>query len=343
MLMLDPFAGVGETAGATSMRATSVAAEDDDSSDLTLGYAGKPRKAVRLPVKAPPLAAAAPEPRWSASAATYGSQSRAAGDPVIGSHDRDVRTGNIASGFDYHFSPDITVGVALSGGSANFGLSDGLGSGHGDVYQVGAYGALRRDSFYLAASVALSRYEISQSRSVAFPGAFSALSSDTAAHAIGARFEAGKRYDYAGFGITPYVALQAQSIRTPAFNDVVNAGTSAFALNYAAQTTTRTRSEFGVGADRRLGDFYGGSVIGFGRAAWGHEFDRDTSINPAFAALPGTAFNIQGAQAAANSALLSAGLLWANTNGWSLRLKGDGEFASSVTTWAGNATLRHVW
>ena len=59
--------------------------------------------------------------------------------------------------------------------------------------------------------------------------------------------------------------------------------------------------------------------------------------------LPGAAFTIQGAQAAANSALLSAGLLWANGNGWSLRLKGDGEFASSVTTWAGNATLRYVW
>ena len=183
MLMLDPFAGVGETAGATSMRATSFAAgrRAERRPDARLcGQAARRRSACRSRRRRlrPPARAGAGRRGPRPTAARAGR----AGDAAIGSHDRDVRTGNIASGFDYHFSPDITVGVALSGGTASFGLSDNLGSGHGDIYQVGAYGALRRDSFYLAASLAVSRYEISQSRTVAFPGALSALSSNTAAH-----------------------------------------------------------------------------------------------------------------------------------------------------------------
>jgi autotransporter-associated beta strand protein len=335
MLMLDPFAGVGEASGATTLRATSFGEEETAQPDNALAYAP-------LPTKAPPTPAASFAQRWSAWAATYGSESRARGDAAIGSHDRDVRTGNIASGLDYRFSPDTTVGFAFSGGSASFGLSDGLGSGHGDIYQFGGYAATRWQGFYLAASAALSRYEVTESRNVAIAGTLSALSGDTAAHALGARFEAGRRYGDAGGGVTPFAALQTQSIRTPAFGEAANAGATAVALNYAEQTTTRTRSELGIGADRRF-DLAGGSVIGFGRAAWGHEFNRDALITPGFAALSGSAFTVQGAQAAANSALLSAGLLWSTPIGWSLRLKGDGEFASSVTTYAGTATLRYVW
>jgi outer membrane autotransporter protein len=340
MLMIDPFAGVGETAGATAMRAIGFAPEAPaPQPQNVLAYGPMVTKAAPVPAPAP-----APfERRWTGWAAAYGSQSKAGGDAVIGSHDRDVRTGNIASGFDYRFSPDTAVGVAFSGGSATFGLSEGLGSGRGDIYQAGAYGATRINGFYLAASAAASWFDLSESRTVTLPGAIGTLQGNAHAQGWGGRVEAGRRYDGAGFGVTPYAALQAQALRTPAFTEVTTSGSSAFALSYAEQTTTRTRSELGIGADARIAGAGGAALTVFGRAAWGHEFSPDTSILPAFAVLPSAPFGIQGAQAAENSALLSAGALWASANGVSLRLKADGEFARSVTTYAANATLRVAW
>jgi outer membrane autotransporter protein len=281
--------------------------------------------------------------RWTAWGAAYGSQGRADGDAVIGSHARDVRTGNIASGFDYRPAPDTAVGLAFSGGTARFGLSDGLGSGGGDIYQAGAYGATRLSGFHLAASVAASWYDLAQTRTVSLPGAIGTLQGGAAAHGWGARIEAGHRFEAAGFGVMPFAALQAQAIRTPAFTETATSGTSAFALTYGAQTTTRTRSELGIAADQRIADAGGAALSVFGRAAWGHEFSPDSAIAPAFAVLPSTTFPIQGAKAAGNSALLAAGALWASANGISLRLKAEGEFASTVTTFAGSANLRIAW
>ena len=53
------------------------------------------------------------------------------------------------------------VGFALSGAGTNFGLSDGLGTGRGDILQGGVYGATRFDNYYLAASLAASYYDVS--------------------------------------------------------------------------------------------------------------------------------------------------------------------------------------
>ena len=44
--------------------------------------------------------------------------------------------------------------ATVSGGSARFNLSDGLGSGRGEILQGGFYGAWRFDNYYLSASLA---------------------------------------------------------------------------------------------------------------------------------------------------------------------------------------------
>ena len=52
--------------------------------------------------------------------------------------------------------------------------------------------------------------------------------------------------------MTPYAALQAQSFRTPSYNetDVTGGG---FALSYNGHTATDTRSELGARFDRHAG------------------------------------------------------------------------------------------
>ena len=51
-------------------------------------------------------------------------------------------------------------------------------------------------------------------------------------------------------GITPYAAAQVISFDLPAYAEQTLAGTGTFALNYAAQTTTDTRTELGLRGDK---------------------------------------------------------------------------------------------
>jgi uncharacterized protein with beta-barrel porin domain len=67
------------------------------------------------------------------------------------------------------------------------------------------------------------------------------------------------------------------------------------------------------------------------------------TLIPAFQALPGASFIVQGATPAKNSALTSAGVELRLTNGVSLLAKFDGEFAAHSQTYGGTGTVRYTW
>ena len=52
-------------------------------------------------------------------------------------------------------------------------------------------------------------------------------------------------------GITPYAAIQAQSFRTPDYNETDVNG-SGFGLGFAGRTATDTRSELGARFDNQM-------------------------------------------------------------------------------------------
>ena len=299
-LMLDPFAGTrGDEGGAGP--ALGFAQDRRTPAQATEAYA-----AFRPFYKAPVATPLAYQDRWTAWGAAYGSHSRADGDGFVGSHDRTVRTGHIAGGFERRISPDAVIGFALSGGSANFRLGDGLGSGRGDILQGGFYGAWRFDSYYLAGSLAASYYDVTSDRIVSL-GVASQLDAAYNATGFGARIEGGRRFIKAGYGVTPFVAVQAQTVRTDAYSERVVGGSPLAALSYNAETTSRLRTELGVTFDRRFGEVMGGTLHWYTRIAWVHEFWRDNSIVAAFQSLPGSGFTVAGAAPATNAALLAAG------------------------------------
>ena len=67
------------------------------------------------------------------------------------------------------------------------------------------------------------------------------------------------------------------------------------------------------------------------------------SLIPAFEALPGASFIVNGATPAKNSALTSAGAELRLINGVSLLGKFDGEFAAHSQTYAGTSTVHYIW
>jgi outer membrane autotransporter protein len=243
---------------------------------------------------------------------------------------------------DYHPTPNLVYGFALSGGGTNWNLAQGLGTGRSDTFQAGVYGSSRWGSAYVAAAAAFANHNMSTDRFALGDQ----LTANFDAQSYAARVEAGYRYGMTMngtvAGITPYGALQAQNFHTPTYNETDLTG-GALALNFAAMNTTDTRSELGA----RFDDL---AMLGNGmplelraRVAWAHDWVSNPALSAAFQALPGSVFLVNGAPVPQNSALATAlAELHINRN-WSVTAKFDGEFASGSQIYAGTGTIRYAW
>jgi outer membrane autotransporter protein len=282
------------------------------------------------------------EPRWGVWGQFYGGHRTTDGDAASGAADTTTRTYGVATGFDYRAAPDLVVGLALAGGSTNFSVANGLGGGKSDVFQLGVYGTKKFGAAYLSAALSYAWHDASTDRTVTVSG-IDRLVADFSAHSFGGRLEGGYRYDAAMLSVTPYAAVQVQAFRTSAYGETATLGSNAFALSYDARTVNATRTEIGAWFDKTVALEQGSTVTWRARLAWAHDFNNDQSINVAFQTLPGASFTVNGAQAAPNAALLSAGAELRLINNWSVAAKLDGELASGARTYAGTGTLRYVW
>jgi T5SS/PEP-CTERM-associated repeat protein/autotransporter-associated beta strand protein len=334
-LMLDPFVD-GRSAGvctAYPARALGFAPERESvPPELALGYAP-----VFKEPKAPmPVCDTSRLTVWGGA---YGGGNHTSGDlTVIGSHDLSARTVGFAAGLDYHLTPDTVVGFALAGGGTNWSLSQGLGGGKSDAFQAGLYGATRWGPAYLAVDFAFTNHWMSTDRFAVGDH----LTADFNAQSYGGRLEGGYRFGMLDRGITPYVAIQAQSFHTPGYTETDGIA-NGFALAFGSRDATDTRSEVGTRFDRVLAVYSNAVLTLRGRVAWAHDWVSDPTLMPAFQALSGASFIVNGATLPKNSALTSAGAELRFGNGVTLLAKFDGEFASHSSTYAGTGTLRYRW
>jgi outer membrane autotransporter protein len=292
---------------------------------------------------------AMPDPRrWDIWAAAYGGQNNTGGDILTGSHDTLTRTFGYATGLDYRVTPYTVAGFALAGGSTNYGLSDGLGGGHSDMFQSAVYSLTRVNAAYVSAALAYSEFWASTSRTVTVAG-LDQLNASFDAQGLGGRIEGGYRFiipgvfDLPQFGFTPYAALQGQAFHTPSYSESAAFGSPQFALAYDAHTTTTTRTELGAWFDRTTMLDNGAMLALRTRAAWAHDFWSDLSSTATFQALPGSSFTVFGATPAHDSFLVSAVAEIGFNNGISLAGKFDSELAQSSQTYIGTARLRYMW
>ncbi|MFZ1102758.1 MAG: autotransporter domain-containing protein [Hyphomicrobiaceae bacterium] len=309
--------------------------------------AGKGPAFAAMPVRAVPIGYAVGEglaqfepeqQHWSAWASAFGGASAVDGD--ANARGVSARAYGFAAGLDYQATADTMVGLAFSGGRGFWSLSDGLGGGASKDYQVGLNGTMRWDKLYAAAAFAYGFHEMSTERFV-FGG--SRVTADLGAHSFGGRLEGGMRVETEeGSGITPYGALQAQTILTPGYSedDPANSG---FALSYGPRASTSVRTEFGSRFDHVV-ELDGKSVLKLdARLAYAHDWIDDPSLTATFQALPGASFIVGGASLPRNHALASVGAELALGNGVTLSGRFDGEFAPGAASYAGIGTIGVRW
>lgn len=196
---------------------------------------------------------------------------------------------------------------------------------------------------YLSASLAYGWQDVTTDRTVTVAGT-DKLTANYKANSVAARTEAGWRFAPLTFGIgmTPYAALQATSLRTPAYSEAAVSGSNQFALAYAAQNTTNLRSELGARLEKVMA-LDAALLTARGRAAWAHDSNTGRTSAAAFQSLTGTSFIVNGAQPAANAALLGAGAELAWRNGISVAANFEGEFSKTTQSYTGKGTLRYAW
>ena len=162
------------------------------------------------------------------------------------------------------------------------------------------------------------------------------------AETFSARFEGGYRFATPMVGITPYGAVQVISFNLPAYAEQALAGGGLFALNYAAQTTTDTRTELGLRSDKSFA-LQDAVLTLRGRAAWAHDYNPDRAVTAIFQSLPGASFVVNGARPDPDGALVSAGAEMKWLNGFSLAATFEGELSSNTTSYSGKGVARYTW
>ena len=327
-LLLDSGVGNGRTSpGITTAAPATV---------KTLDYASETPRPINPAFAAfdKPL----PEPHvWSVWGAAYGGQSNTAGNASVGSHDRSASTFGFATGFDTQVTGNTKVGLALAGGGTSFGVSDGLGGGNSQMFQTAIYSRTNFHAAYVAGALAYAFQQISTSR-------YSPIAGDTFkaafdAQNVAAQIEAGYRFGW----ITPFVSLRAQAFYTPAYGETAASGASAFALNYAANSTFTGRSELGAQVDKTIALKDDATLALRARLAWAHDYWSNTSVAAMFQSLPGPSFTVNGAAPPSDLLLISAGAEVGLKNGFSLGGSVDSELAAGSQTYSGTARLAYKW
>ncbi|MCW2217598.1 autotransporter-associated beta strand protein [Bradyrhizobium japonicum] len=282
--------------------------------------------------------------RWGVWASGYGGASTLSGNAASGSSTTTSRIYGTVVGADYRVSPSTLVGFALGGAGYNFALSDSLGGGRADLFQAGFYGRHTFGPAYISAALAYGWQDVTTDRTVTVSGT-DRLTANFKASSFSGRLEGGWRFapiPGSTFGVTPYAAAQVTTFHLPGYGETALVGSNQFALSYTAQDTTNVRTELGARTDQRF--LVSDGVLTLrGRLAWAHDSNTNRLVSAAFQTLPGAAFTVNGAQPAADSALVGgrAEMKW--RNGLSLAGTVEGEFSRSTQTYTGKGTVRYEW
>jgi len=339
-LLTDPFAAGRNSGGGTSGGAQGYAEDDDDS----LAYAAKRNAArdafAKIPTKADAARNDVLDASWSVWGGSYGGGGNIDGNAALGSNSANVRAFGLVGGADYRISPTLLAGFALAGGGTNFSVTN-FGSGRSDLFQAGAFVRKTVGAAYLSAAAAYGWQDVTTDRTVTIAG-FDQLHAEFKANAYSGRVEGGYRFATPWMGVTPYAAGQFTTYSLPAYAEQALTGSGTFALNYAGKDVTDPRTELGVRTDRSFA-VANGILTLRGRLAWAHDYDTDRNISAVFQTLPGSAFVVNGAAQARDSALTTASAEMKWLNGWSAAATFEGEFSGISSFYAGKGVVRYVW
>lgn len=245
----------------------------------------------------------------------------------------------VAGGADWHLSPDITLGGALSLGSTHFHVGGGLGQGKATAYQLGIYGLIQyTPRIYGSFLGAFGSDSIKTTRTVTATET-DMLSASPTSKIFDARYETGINLNW----IKPYLAIEDRLAQASAYTETGPSGADSFALNYGSHTVNMPDVEIGF---RNAGDLPVARnwvlhlTDGF---AFEHAANGAFETDAAYAALAGSSFTAYGAQPGKNVAKLSLGAEFKSRSGLTAGLNFDDAVSSRSQSYNGVFSLGYGW
>lgn len=261
------------------------------------------------------------------------------GNTLEGSQKFSSSAVGFAGGVDWHLSPNLILGGALSVGSTHFHVGGGMGEGKATAYQFGIYGLVQyTPRIYGSFLGAFGSDSINTTRRVTATET-DTLSASPTSKIFDARYETGVNLNWA----KPYVAIEDRLAQASAYTETGPSGANSFALSYASHTVNMPDVEIGV---RNAGDLPVARnwVLHLTDGlAFEHAANSSFDIAAAYAALPGSNFTTYGAQPGKNFAKLSLGAEFQSRYGLTAGLTFDDAVSSRSQSYNGVFSLGYGW
>ncbi len=244
-----------------------------------------------------------------------------------------------AGGADWHLSPNLILGGAVSLGSTHFHIGGGLGEGKATAYQFGLYGLVQyTPRVYGSFLAAFGSDSINTNRAVTATETDS-LSASPTSKILDGRYETGINLNW----IKPYIAIEDRLAQTSAYTETGASGANSFALAYGSHTVNAPDVEIGFrnAADLPVArNWVLHLTDGF---AFEHAANGSFDVGAAYAALPGSNFTTYGAQPGKNLARASLGAEFQSRYGLSAGLTFNEAVSSRSQSYDGVFSLGYGW
>jgi outer membrane autotransporter protein len=244
----------------------------------------------------------------------------------------------VISGVDYRIAPQFTLGAALVAIHGNTSTDTLPVHGQFDSYQAALYGSYVPGAYWLQATIGYARNDDEMKRSLFF--------TDTPRTALGnvdgnqyfASLRNGVDLPIERFGVfTPFVALEMQSVESPAF---IESGADSVNLAVSGNTANSMRSLLGAQWRKDVGRAWSLN----GQLAWAHQYGTQTqTITARFEGAADSGFTVHGSGPARDMAQVGLGARVELGRQIHAFLRYDGEFGGSGHTHAGSAGVDYRW
>ncbi len=233
-------------------------------------------------------------------------------------------TDGVFAGYDGTLADSWRVGFALGYSSSMFSVDALNSSGSSDNYHVAVYGGGALGAFDLKLGGAFTWSDISNHRSIIFPGFFQPAEADYSARTGQVFGELGYRMAFTRGMLEPFIGLAYVNVDTDSFREA--GGVSALTGSGVDQSITYTT--LGLHASSSFQLFALPATVK-ATLGWQHAFgDTYGEVPVAFAS--GSSFAITGVPVAKDSALLEVGFDVAVTANTTLGLYYNGQVASDA-------------
>src|SRR5262249_18770173 len=165
----------------------------------------------------------------------------------------------------------------------------------------GGYGVKTWSQYYLAGALSFSTFRNTTSRTIVGVGPTEAATGSFGSNLLSGRLEAGAKYLFGPVAVTPFAAVRCPQVWQNGFtepNVVPRGAPGPLGLAFGATRTSSLPTFLGAQVDTRFALPKGMVLAPYTRLSWVHEFYPTRDVTPAFIALPGAAFTVDGPRAA---------------------------------------------